>query len=316
MDFYLIINGKQEGPFPKDELINKGITPETEVWTDGMSDWTPAADVPELTDVMQQLQFMQHQQTQQQAAAAQPETTTRPTPPPMRAQAAPAETKKSGKGMKWLIALLILAVLFGAMAMTCPDKDKHVEAISQVANEWVEEKVDDVGITGLINSFIKAIADKGANGLLDNFLKVDNYVVCSVGKVKVEGKEKTVSVGLFNHVFTFGKDDIEKAYQEQKDKYLDDIKEGIGALLGGFTADNDAANGDSIAAAISGGLGAANSLIGSVSQAVSQAKNGIQEIINGIQEITNMFAAPETEEQEGVLTPPDPDPQTEPQPAE
>ena len=39
MEFHLIRNGKQEGPFTVEELAQKGLTPESEVWAPGMADW-------------------------------------------------------------------------------------------------------------------------------------------------------------------------------------------------------------------------------------------------------------------------------------
>ena len=32
MEFHLIVNGKQEGPFSVEELAQRNITPESEVW--------------------------------------------------------------------------------------------------------------------------------------------------------------------------------------------------------------------------------------------------------------------------------------------
>ena len=41
---------------------------------------------------------------------------------------------------------------------------------------------------------------------------MENYFVCSIGRIiPPDGDAKTVSVGVFGHVFTFGKDDIKKA---------------------------------------------------------------------------------------------------------
>ena len=46
MEFHLIKNGNQEGPFTIEELSQQGITPESEVWAPGMADWMQAGDVP------------------------------------------------------------------------------------------------------------------------------------------------------------------------------------------------------------------------------------------------------------------------------
>ena len=46
--YYIVENNQQAGPFTLDQLAAKGITPETNVWTDGMANWTPASQVTEL----------------------------------------------------------------------------------------------------------------------------------------------------------------------------------------------------------------------------------------------------------------------------
>ena len=72
MEFHLIRNGKQEGPFTVEELSQQGITPESEVWAPGMADWMQAGDVPELTAVLQRAEF---EASQQAARAAENQAT-------------------------------------------------------------------------------------------------------------------------------------------------------------------------------------------------------------------------------------------------
>lgn len=47
--YRMFVNNQQYGPFTIDELIANGLTPTTLVWTDGMAQWTKAADVPQLS---------------------------------------------------------------------------------------------------------------------------------------------------------------------------------------------------------------------------------------------------------------------------
>lgn len=49
--FFIIENGQQAGPFPKAALYNRGLTPQTLVWHQGLSEWTPAGNVAALADV-------------------------------------------------------------------------------------------------------------------------------------------------------------------------------------------------------------------------------------------------------------------------
>lgn len=52
-NYFLIINGQQVGPYPKENLLFHGIQPGTPVWREGMSDWQPASSLPELSDLFQ-----------------------------------------------------------------------------------------------------------------------------------------------------------------------------------------------------------------------------------------------------------------------
>ena len=52
MEFYILINNVKQGPFTLDALASKNITPNTMVWTVGFTDWKPAKQVPELSDLL------------------------------------------------------------------------------------------------------------------------------------------------------------------------------------------------------------------------------------------------------------------------
>jgi TM2 domain-containing membrane protein YozV len=41
-------SGAQQGPFPIDQLLSRGVRPETLVWAEGMPQWIRADSVPEL----------------------------------------------------------------------------------------------------------------------------------------------------------------------------------------------------------------------------------------------------------------------------
>ncbi|MBR4325548.1 MAG: CD225/dispanin family protein [Bacteroidales bacterium] len=55
--FFYIDNGKQIGPVTMEELAGK-ITPDTDVWCDGMPDWAKASAVPELSALLGGVQPM------------------------------------------------------------------------------------------------------------------------------------------------------------------------------------------------------------------------------------------------------------------
>ena len=47
-NYYIAIDNQRLGPFPEDELLRNGMTPDSLVWCKGMDGWTRASDVPEL----------------------------------------------------------------------------------------------------------------------------------------------------------------------------------------------------------------------------------------------------------------------------
>ena len=237
MEFHLIKNGKQEGPFTVEELSQQGISPESEVWAPGMADWQQAGDVPELTAVLQRAEFEASQQAaraaENQATMGQPYD---PVVPPTQAppQVPPLwpaqdEVKKKSGCTPWLIAALVLAILFATMVFTCPSRADHEAAIQEVTKAWVGDKVDEnlgsiTGVGGvfgdLINKALKQLTGFGTDKVISNYLDVKNYVVCSVGRMSIgDNEEKMVSLGAFGHVFTFGKEDIEKAWSRAMDEY-------------------------------------------------------------------------------------------------
>lgn len=55
MEYYILANNVKQGPFQKEELIQKGITGNTLVWSAGMSDWKKASEVADLADILQQM---------------------------------------------------------------------------------------------------------------------------------------------------------------------------------------------------------------------------------------------------------------------
>ena len=52
MNYYIIYNGQQVGPMPKEELVKYGLTPNSKVWCEGMSNWADAATVADLHSIL------------------------------------------------------------------------------------------------------------------------------------------------------------------------------------------------------------------------------------------------------------------------
>ncbi len=49
--YFIIKDGQQQGPYAKNELLLQGIDSYTNVWCEGMPEWLPAGEVPELSDL-------------------------------------------------------------------------------------------------------------------------------------------------------------------------------------------------------------------------------------------------------------------------
>lgn len=48
--YFYVKNGVSEGPFSAEELI-KLITPDTLIWTEGMTEWAPASEVAPISEM-------------------------------------------------------------------------------------------------------------------------------------------------------------------------------------------------------------------------------------------------------------------------
>ena len=46
--YYIFRNGQQEGPYDQQTIINMRLSGDTHVWREGMADWLPISQVPEL----------------------------------------------------------------------------------------------------------------------------------------------------------------------------------------------------------------------------------------------------------------------------
>ena len=217
--FYLFIDNEQRGPYSLEQLAEMGITPETEVWTEGMADWKQAGDVPQLTALLQRLEY---ERATQRLPVAPPHHAQMPPVPPTwdtpasaeQPQPEPSPRRKGSSGTKWLVALLILLVILGVLVVTVPDREAHRQAIIGSTREWVNEKVEQRDMGDIMGEVIKWVSGKGADLAIDQVLQVDNHFVYSVGKLMVGDKPKTISLGILGHVFTFGKDDIDKALRK------------------------------------------------------------------------------------------------------
>lgn len=118
--------------------------------------------------------------------------------------------------MKKLIVTIVLVGVVLLLAFTCPDKQAHKDAIDKVVSGVVDSKLDELDsgtgdvLTQGLSMLGSMFAAKMVDTFLDNRLTVDNYVVCSIGKIKLDDKTKTVSFGILNNVFTMSEEDVKE----------------------------------------------------------------------------------------------------------
>lgn len=120
--------------------------------------------------------------------------------------------KKAKKRALGIISFFTLLSLIVVMAVTCPDKKKHSEAVSELASVILNDAAsgDDSGFA-ILGAMI---GNKLIGAFIDNNLYVDNYILFNVGKLEYNGESNVVSVGAFNHVFTQSRDQLRKKVKE------------------------------------------------------------------------------------------------------
>lgn len=125
--------------------------------------------------------------------------------------------------MKKIIVLLAIVGLCVVMLLTKPDKEAHKEAMMKAVEEFVDETAEKEGfgndfLSELGRGLLCSIAEKA----IDMKLRVNDYYLFNTTHVHMNGKDKTLSLGVLGHVFTFGKDMLREALEkgdkaEQKD---------------------------------------------------------------------------------------------------
>ena len=115
--------------------------------------------------------------------------------------------------MKKVVFLIVFVAIALVGIITCPQKDAHTDALMKLVNVALDSELsrhadtkEEMGLA-MLGSFIgSGIAEI----VIDKKLLVDNYFVCSIGRIVFEGEEKIVSVGCFNHVFTMPEDKLKE----------------------------------------------------------------------------------------------------------
>ncbi len=244
MEFFIIDhNGQQAGPFSFDQLVQKGISPETLVWKQGMADWTPAWKVEELKAVLEAVEanqsnqnvqkqegvqqgFQQGANQQQDYQKAQQEAYQQgfQQGAAMNSNFQQQPKKKTSHfAIKMVIGLIIF--ILAIFAITNPSADAHKEKVRTEASKAVEKAVgstDNNFFSQALRSVAKMMAGSVMDEAMNQLFEYHNYIVCSTGSVEFNGKQHTVSFGILGNVYTMNADDMVKALESADNLHIEE----------------------------------------------------------------------------------------------
>lgn len=256
MEFFIIDrNGQQAGPFSFDQLVQKGISPETLVWKQGMADWTPAWKVEELKAVLEAIEANQSNQNaqkqegvqqdfqqetyQQDYQKAQQEAYQQgfqqgayqqgfQQGAAMHSNFQQQPKKKSHFAIKMVIGLIIF--ILAIFAITNPSADAHKEKVRTEASKAVEKAVgstDNNFFSQALRSVAKMMAGSMMDEAMNQLFEYHNYIVCSTGSVEFNGKPHTVSFGILGNVYTMNADDMVKALESADNLHIEESESNV-----------------------------------------------------------------------------------------
>ncbi len=218
MEYFIIENGQQAGPFTLDLLNEKKITSETLVWNQSLTDWTPAWKIEELRPILDGTYVPSEEY---QATHTQQTTQMPPIPQSLQQNAQPAQEQPKKGNKLWLVIGGIIAFFLLIMAFTNPDRDQHMNAIKTELNEAITKTTSDNNddlFSKSIGAFTRMITGNLINVVLNDMLDYHNYIIFSKSTVEFNDEEHTVAFGFLGKVYTANCDDILKALQNEKTK--------------------------------------------------------------------------------------------------
>lgn len=233
MEYYIKVGEEKRGPYSLNELVERNLESTTLVMPTDGTEWVQANQIEELRTRFENKESTNEAAKKEEIPFVEARPILQATPQEENQQPQPAPKKKHHTGCL-LVLLLSFVVLIATMIITCPKAEQHKEVLSTVITATVNDAVNESdNITGnayLDNAFkavSNAFAGKVIQAAVDELVSVDNYVVCSLGKVRYEGKAHVVSVGVFGHIFTVDEDDLREAAEDYYKKKEINMKEQI-----------------------------------------------------------------------------------------
>lgn len=126
-------------------------------------------------------------------------------------------TRKTQAMNKKTITAGIVILLGLILIFTCPDRQAHQRQIRNTIAQAVQKEPpaeypeELEPMWGLMS---QVVVGKLADLVLDSQLEVNSYLFFSIGRLQLPDRERTVSFGILNHVFTFGQEDIQKSLKK------------------------------------------------------------------------------------------------------
>lgn len=125
-----------------------------------------------------------------------------------------------------IITLVAIAAVIVAAIASCPKKDQHVAFVTDRINTIVTEELEQHGGGGDLAPLGLLFGNAIVVPLVEKTLTVNDNFLFSVGKIAIDGEDKTVTVGAFGHIFSASKEQMKQALKDNKymKDYLDLLK--------------------------------------------------------------------------------------------
>lgn len=227
MEYYISADNEKRGPYSLRELAGRKLQATTLVMPDDGTQWIPAWQIKELRTLLEE---SEHSDRKPDVEGV-PFVEASPVTPSAGTAPAGRPSKKSHAGCLAGGLVVLAAVLF-VLVLTCPKPEQHREVLADVITATVTDAANDTAnttgnevIDNAFRTISNVFAGKVIRSAIDDLVTVDNYVVCSLGKVHYNGKDYIVSLGLLGHIFTVDEDDLRKAAEQYYKKSEINVKE-------------------------------------------------------------------------------------------
>lgn len=115
---------------------------------------------------------------------------------------------------KFFYTLLVLLAIALVGVVTCPDKEAHSAAMMNLINVGLSSEMSKSDMDENIALFTATLGSGLFELIINKTLVVDNYFVFSKGRLVYDGESTTVSLGVFNHVFTMSEEEFLRRLEE------------------------------------------------------------------------------------------------------